>query len=129
MKSLLKYTTILVILVLLFSCQSKKDIIGKWEIADIQSIDTTDNMGVGLGFVVLAMSNFSHFEFTESNEINYLDDKDSIIAKGKYLFSEDGRELLVKGKNIDDVCSINIQSESEITFENEDIVMKLKRKQ
>ena len=129
MKSFLKYSAILVISVLLFSCQSKKDIIGKWEIADLQSIDTTDNMGVGLGLVVLAMNNFSHFEFTESNEINYLDDEDSIIAKGKYLFSEDGRELLIKGKNIDDVCSINIQSESEITFENEDIIMKLKRKQ
>ncbi|MFA6618855.1 MAG: hypothetical protein WCT23_07295 [Candidatus Neomarinimicrobiota bacterium] len=114
---------LLFLMTFLISCQSESDIYGKWSIEDVQMKGNTDDIAI-LG---PALSDFSYYEFTENNELLLYDSKDELLQKEKFLFSEDGSELLIKG-SVDQVVKIKIISETEIKLENEGCIMKLKRK-
>jgi len=114
---------ILFLMTFLISCQSESEIYGKWSIEDVQMNENADDIVI-LG---LALSDFSYYEFTSNNELLLYNSNDELLQKEKYLFSEDGYELLIKG-SVDQVVKIKIISKTEIKLEDDNCIIKLKRK-
>mgnify|MGYP001172646499 CR=1 FL=1 len=123
MKNKSFYVAILLIITCLISCQSEKEIYGKWSIEDIEMKENADEILL----VGLALSDFSYYEFTSENELLLYNSKDELLQKERFLLSEDGKELLIKG-SVDQVVKIKIVSETEIKLEDENCIIKLKRK-
>jgi hypothetical protein len=127
MKTYLKFIIIFIILLLLLlSCQQEKNIYGRWKISDIKAKDSTDNTSVALVGVIFAQSDFSYLEFTNENKLKYYNSENKIIAEEKYLFSKDGNELSTKG-NENQVYSINILNDIEISLETSDVIITLEK--
>jgi len=114
---------ILFLMTFLISCQSESEIYGKWTIEDVQLKENADDIAI-LG---LALSDFSYYEFTNNNELSLYNSKNELLKKEKYLFSEDGSELLIKG-SVDQVVKIKIISKTEIRLEDDRCIIKLRRK-
>lgn len=114
---------ILLLMIFLFSCQSEREIYGKWSIEDVQMKGNANDIAI-LG---LALSDFSYYEFTSKNEFLLYNNKDELLQKEKFLLSEDGNELLIKG-SVDQVIKIEIISETEIKLEDDNCIIKLRRK-
>ncbi|HNQ67999.1 MAG TPA: hypothetical protein PKN32_06465 [Bacteroidales bacterium] len=123
MKNLNLFAAVIFVVVLFNSCQSEKEIYGKWSIEDIEMKENVDE----ILFVGLALSDFSYYEFTSENELLLYNSKDELLQKERFLLSEDGKELLIKG-SVDQVLKIEIISKTEIKLEDENCIIKLTRK-
>lgn len=108
---------------LLICCQSERELYGKWVIEVVQmkeNASKTEMHG-------LALKDFSHYEFTNNNDLLLYNIYDEILQKEKFLLSEFGNELLIKG-SADLVLKIDIISETEIKLEDNNCLIKLRRK-
>ncbi|MFO7789837.1 MAG: hypothetical protein R6V32_04640 [Bacteroidales bacterium] len=115
---------ILPVIALLMGCQSESDMYGKWEIEEIQMKNNHKNTTL-FGFI---HEDYGYYKFTSDNDLLLYDENNELLKEEKYLLSEDGKELLVKG-SVDEVAEIDINSKTGITLENDNCTVKLKRKE
>jgi hypothetical protein len=112
---------------LLLSCQREKDICGSWQLSSLNvKTDSTQIKGP-LFLRTIGSENFGSLEFTEDHKMIFYDRSGKLLYEGGFLFSEFGKEILIKGRE-DLVYMIKINDENSITLYNEEANIALSRK-
>lgn len=131
-----KKTAILIFILgsIIGSCQNagqtENSITGKWTIENITPDDTTDNQGIQLLTLIMAMDGVDHLEFSANGEYQVLNVKDSVLTTSEYEFSENDSTLMVIENGEEKSMKVISQSENEIKLKSKDgVKMTLKRKE
>lgn len=82
------------------SCQQQDDdwIVGKWEIAFIEPVDTSKvDIGVGLVILGMALSDGMVWSFFDNKTFEAATEKDKeVFSKGTYELTDSGRHIVFK---------------------------------
>ena len=110
--------------------QTENSIAGKWTIENITPDDTTDNKGIQLLTLIMAMDGVDHLEFSANGEYEVLNEKDSVLTTSEYEFSENDSTLIIIENGEEKTMKIVSRSENEMRLKSMDgVTMTLKRKE
>jgi len=105
-------------IVLLIACQGKPSITGKWNMAGVGTVDTTDGQGKLIGYGMLTMmSNGAEFEFTDGGEFT-ISSQGQHYATGNYTLSPDGKQLSMKSTTAEENYEVLKSSEKELQLKS-----------
>lgn len=100
MKNILFYSLISISTLLYFCNQKKTFLIGKWEVENIDILDTNDIKENYFGYAVINLvSDRVKFEFKEDGTFNGLNSKDRCFSSGSYTISNDDKLLTIQVKD------------------------------
>lgn len=114
-----KHLSLLLLLIILFSCGSNNSFIaGKWTIDGVGSADSSNTKDKFFVYGMLTMiSSGSEFNFDKNGKFN-LSNQGKEIASGNYSISSNGKTLSLKADSGEYVYEITKSDEKEIMLKS-----------